>query len=143
MSGALPLILAVDDEASNLQLLRQILQDQYRLLFAKDGQRALDLAVQEQPDLVLLDVMMPLRSGYEVCQRIREDPARAHVKIVMLSAKGRDLEVSQGLEQGADAYVTKPFSTKALMDQVRALLAGAAAPGAAPGAAQDAARGAP
>ena len=60
----LPLILAVDDEASNLQLLRQILQDHYRLLFAKDGARALELARQERPDLVLLDVMMPGMSGY-------------------------------------------------------------------------------
>lgn len=66
--------------------------------------------------------MMPLRNGYEVCQSIRENPAWDRVKVVMLSAKGRDLEVSQGLALGADAYVTKPFSTKALIAQVQELL---------------------
>ena len=77
-----PLILAVDDEASNLQLLRQILQDHYRLLFAKDGARALELARQEQPDLVLLDVMMPGMSGYEVCAALKAHPATASVPVI-------------------------------------------------------------
>jgi putative two-component system response regulator len=71
-----PLILAVDDEASNLQLLRQILQDHYRLRFAKDGPRALELVREERPNLILLDVMMPGMSGYEVCAALKADPDR-------------------------------------------------------------------
>ncbi|MNT94575.1 Transcriptional regulatory protein YycF [compost metagenome] len=76
-----------------------------------------------QPDLVLLDIMLPLLSGFEVCQKIRENKAWDRVKVVMLSAKGRDLEVAKGLALGADAYITKPFSTRALVEQVSALLA--------------------
>lgn len=125
-------ILIADDEP-NIVLSLEFLMEQngYQVAVARDGEQALREMAAFQPDLVLLDVMMPLRSGYEVCQRIRENPDWARVKIVMLSAKGRDLEVSQGLALGADAYVTKPFSTKALMEQVRALLAGAADRGAA------------
>ena len=74
------------------------------------------------PDLVLLDVMMPRVSGYEVCQKVRENPAWAGIRIVMLSAKGRDIEVTKGIAVGADAYVTKPFSTKDLIAKVQALL---------------------
>ena len=75
------------------------------------------------PDLVLLDVMMPVRSGYEVCRRIRERPEWSRIKIVMLSAKGRDAEVNKGLALGADLYITKPFSTRDLVDKVKGLLA--------------------
>jgi len=71
------------------------------------------------PDLVLLDVMLPRLSGFQVCQKIRENPAWAHIRIVMLTAKGRDVEMSKGMALGADAYVTKPFSTKDLLAQVR------------------------
>ena len=81
-----PLILAVDDEASNLQLLRQILQDHYRLLFAKDGARALELANKERPDLVLLDVMMPGMSGYEVCAALKANPLTAPIPVVFVTA---------------------------------------------------------
>jgi len=82
----LPLILAVDDEASNLQLLRQILQDQYRLLFAKDGARALELARQEHPDLILLDVMMPGMTGHEACRMLKADPATAGIPVIFVTA---------------------------------------------------------
>jgi DNA-binding response OmpR family regulator len=74
--------------------------------------------------LVLLDVMMPRMSGFEVCRKIRENPALRNVKIVMLTAKGRDVEKERGLDLGANAYVTKPFSTKELMNTVRGLLPG-------------------
>jgi two-component system, OmpR family, alkaline phosphatase synthesis response regulator PhoP len=75
------------------------------------------------PDLVLLDVMMPQKSGYEVCRRIRERAEWRHIRVVMVSAKGRDAEVSKGLATGADLYVTKPFSTRELMGKIRSLLA--------------------
>ena len=67
------------------------------------------------PDVVLLDIMMPVKSGYEVCQRMRERPEWRHIKIVMLSAKGREAEVSKGISLGADLYITKPFSTQELI----------------------------
>jgi len=73
------------------------------------------------PDVVLLDVMMPVRSGYDVCQRIRERPDWRHIRIVMLSAKGREAEVSKGLSLGADLYITKPFSTQDLIAAIDGL----------------------
>ena len=75
-----------------------------------------------RPDLILLDIMLPKKDGFEVCQQIRANPEWQQVKVVMLTAKGRDTEVTKGLALGADAYVTKPFSTKDLVAQVRKLL---------------------
>ena len=120
-------ILIVDDEP-NIVLSLEFLMEQsgYAVAIARDGEQALQEMDKFQPDLILLDVMIPIRSGYEVCQKIRENSAWDKVKIVMISAKGRDVEVSKGLALGADAYVTKPFSTKELMTQVEALLAGRA-----------------
>lgn len=116
-------ILIADDEPNIVMSLEFLMeQSGYQVAVARDGEEALQLMARFGPDLVLLDVMMPARNGYEVCQSIRENPAWDRVKVVMLSAKGRDLEVSQGLALGADAYVTKPFSTKALIAQVRELL---------------------
>ncbi len=88
-----------------------------------DGEVALQMVAEHHPDLVLLDVMMPKRNGYEVCQRMRERPEWRGIKIVMLSAKGRDVEVSKGVSLGADLYVTKPFSNAELVAQINALLA--------------------
>jgi two-component system, OmpR family, alkaline phosphatase synthesis response regulator PhoP len=120
-------ILIVDDEP-NIVLSLEFLMEQsgYEVAIARDGEQALQQVESFQPDLILLDIMMPVRNGYEVCQKIRENSAWDRVKIVMLSAKGRDLEVSKGLALGADAYVTKPFSTKELIAQVQDLLAGRA-----------------
>jgi DNA-binding response OmpR family regulator len=119
-------ILIADDEPNIVISLEYLLQrDGYRVVVARDGQEALDAIAASPPDLVLLDVMLPRVSGYEVCQTIRENPALAGMRIVMLTAKGRDVEMSKGLALGANAYVTKPFSTQALLAQVRALLGGA------------------
>ena len=114
-----PLILAVDDEASNLQLLRQILQDHYRLLFAKDGARALELARQEQPDLVLLDVMMPGMSGYEVCAALKAHPATASVPVIFVTALTETADEVEGFEAGAVDYITKPVSPPIVRARVR------------------------
>jgi len=94
----------------------------YDVRVALNGGEALQLAESFRPDMVVLDVMMPERSGFEVCQRIRENPALRDVKIIMLTAKGSNAERDRGLNFGANAYVTKPFSTKDLMNTVRALL---------------------
>jgi two-component system alkaline phosphatase synthesis response regulator PhoP len=117
-------ILVADDEPNIVVALEYLLQHNgYEVHIARDGDEALKQIDAHVPDLVLLDVMMPLRSGYEVCKRIREQPEWRHIKIIMLSAKGRDAEVNKGMAAGADLYVTKPFSTRELVDKINALLA--------------------
>jgi len=113
-------ILIADDEPNIVISLEFLLQQGgYRVLVARDGPEALDAMAREVPDLVLLDVMLPHLSGYDVCQRIRQNPDWAKVRIVMLTARGREVEIAKGLALGADAYVTKPFSTRELLDQIR------------------------
>ena len=116
-------ILIADDEPDIVTSLEFLMRGgNYEVRVALNGEEALRLAESFRPDVVLLDVMMPQRSGFEVCQKIRENPALRDVKIVMLTAKGRDVEKDRGLNLGANAYVTKPFSTKELMNTVRGLL---------------------
>ena len=116
-------ILIADDEPNIVAAVEFLLQrNGYEVHVARNGDEALKVVEACNPDLVLLDVMMPLRSGYEVCKRIRENEAWRHIKIIMLSAKGRDAEVTKGLAIGADLYVTKPFSTKDLMGKIVTLL---------------------
>jgi len=116
-------ILIIEDELPMRTALKDCLESEgYRVLAAADGESGLKRALEEKPDLILLDVMMPLRSGYEVCTRIRERADWGHIKIIMLSAKRRDAEVTKGLAMGADLYITKPFSTRELMDKIAALL---------------------
>lgn len=118
-------ILIVDDEPNIVTSLEFLMRrDDCEVRVARDGEEALRLAESLRPDVVLLDVMMPLKSGFEVCRKIRENPALRDVKIVILTAKGREVEKNRGLELGANAYVTKPFSTKDLMNTVRSLLSG-------------------
>jgi putative two-component system response regulator len=119
MTSKRPLILAVDDEASNLQLLRQILQDHYRLLFAKDGARALELANKEKPDLVLLDVMMPGLSGYEVCAALKANPLTAPIPVIFVTALSDTADELEGFEAGAVDYITKPVSPPVVRARVR------------------------
>jgi DNA-binding response OmpR family regulator len=117
-------ILIVDDEP-NIVLSLEFLMEQagFEVAVAEDGEAALAQLAAFRPHLVLLDIMLPKLNGYEVCQRLRANPDWSGIKVVMLSAKGRELEVSKGLALGADAYVTKPFSTRELIALVRNLLA--------------------
>jgi len=116
-------ILVADDEPNILISLEFLLsQAGFDVDTAGNGEEALQAVARAQPDLVLLDVMLPLKNGFEVCQTLRENPRLAGMKIVMLSAKGRDTEVAKGLALGADAYVTKPFGTRELVSTVRSLL---------------------
>ena len=118
-------ILIADDEPNIVTALEFLLERAgYEVRTARNGDEALAAIAQDPPDLVLLDIMMPVKSGYEVCKRIREEPEWGKVKVVMLSAKGRDAEVTKGLAMGADLYVTKPFSTRELLSQIRTLLGG-------------------
>lgn len=116
-------VLIADDEPNIVAALEYLLQQGgYEVLVARNGEEALAVLQEHNPDLVLLDVMMPRMSGYEICSRIRQQPEWRHIKVVMLSAKGRDAEVSKGLGLGADLYVTKPFSTRELMGKINGLL---------------------
>src|ERR687892_2006132 len=116
-------ILIADDEPNIVTALEFLLQrNGYEVLIARNGDAALKLVEEQQPDLVLLDVMMPVKSGYEVCQRMRERADWRHIKIVMLTAKGRDVEMNKGLSLGADLYITKPFSTQELVAKINGLL---------------------
>jgi DNA-binding response OmpR family regulator len=116
-------ILIADDEPNIVTALEFLLQrNGYEVHIARNGEEALKLVEDCNPDLVLLDVMMPVRSGYDVCTRIRERADWRHIKIVMLSAKGRDAEINKGLSIGADHYITKPFSTQELVAKINGLL---------------------
>jgi DNA-binding response OmpR family regulator len=117
-------ILIADDEPNIVISLEFLMKREgYQVLVARDGVAALEAIRRERPALVLLDVMMPGKTGFEVCAEVRADESLAGVKIVMLTAKGRDTDVAQGLGVGADAYVTKPFSTRDLAAKVKELLA--------------------
>lgn len=116
-------ILIADDEPNIVISLEFLMKREgFQVLIAKDGEEAVQCIRREHPDLVLLDVMMPRRTGFEVCQEVRADPELAGLRILMLTAKGRDTEVAKGLALGADAYMTKPFSTKELVEKVRSML---------------------
>jgi len=118
-------ILIADDEPNIVISLEFLMKREgHRVTVARDGDAALDVIRRERPDLVLLDVMMPGKSGFEVCQAVRGDETLAGVKILMLSAKGRDTDLAKGSALGADAYMTKPFSTRELADKVKELLGG-------------------
>jgi len=116
-------ILIADDEPNIVAAIEFLLKQRgHDVYTATDGAEALSIVERIVPDLVLLDVMMPQASGYEVCQNIRRRPEWRHIKVIMLSAKGRDSEVVRGLTLGADFYVTKPFSTRDLMSRIEGLL---------------------
>ena len=117
-------ILIVDDEPNIIISLEFLMKKEgFEIAVAGDGDEALAKVASFAPDLVLLDVMMPKKSGFEVCEALRADPQRNALQIVMLTAKGRDTEVAKGLAMGADAYFTKPFSTKELVAKVKEMLA--------------------
>ena len=119
VSSKAPLILAVDDEPSNLSLLRQILQDSYRMSFAKDGERAIALAKLERPQLILLDVMMPGMTGHEVCRRLKADPALAGTPVIFVTALVDPQDELAGFEAGAVDYIAKPFSPPIVRARIR------------------------
>ncbi|HET7788560.1 MAG TPA: response regulator [Myxococcales bacterium] len=116
-------ILIVDDEPNIVTSLEFLMRREgFEVDIAADGEQALRAVGRIVPDLVLLDIMLPRLNGFEVCEKLRNDPRSAQVKIVMLTAKGRDTDVAKGMAMGADLYVTKPFSTKELVEQIRQML---------------------
>jgi DNA-binding response OmpR family regulator len=116
--------LIVEDEESILLSLEFLLTEEgYSVVTAQDGATALNAAAAQTPDLVLLDVMLPHIDGFEVCRQMRANPLLKNTRIMMVTARGRESEVERGLSMGADAFLTKPFSTRELMDKIRSLLA--------------------
>lgn len=116
-------ILVADDEPNIVISIEYLMKREgYTVLVARDGQEALDMIARERPDLVLLDVMMPKKSGFEVCQAVRASEELQATKILILTAKGRDTDLAKGLALGADAYMTKPFSTRELVQKVAEML---------------------
>ena len=116
-------VLVVEDEPNIVDSLSFLMkQAGFAVQVARDGDTALRVLESQIPDLILLDVMLPRRDGFDVCRAIRANPDWRRVKIIMLTAKGRDLDRRKGLELGADDYVTKPFSTREIVERVRGLL---------------------
>ena len=116
-------ILIVDDEPSIVVPIQFLMEQQgYSVLVAENGEDALDVIYKYKPDLILLDIMLPRIDGYEVCEIVRLNPEYRNVKIIFLTAKGREVEIAKGLALGANAYITKPFSNTELVAKVKALL---------------------
>ena len=116
-------VLLVDDEPNIILSLEFLIEQAgYEVRVARDGEAALKSIEERKPDLILLDVMLPKRDGFDVCERIRANPAWNDIRIIMLTAKGRDSERERGLALGADAYITKPFSTREAMEQIKRFL---------------------
>jgi two-component system alkaline phosphatase synthesis response regulator PhoP len=116
-------ILVVDDEIYIVHILDFSLgMEGYEVVTALDGEQALERARSEKPDLIVLDIMMPKLDGYETCKRLKADPETKDVPVILLSAKGRNVDQKVGFEVGADDYITKPFSPRKLVERINAIL---------------------
>lgn len=116
-------VLIVDDEPGIIVALQFLMeQNGYATMVAFSGEEAMEAVSKHHPDLILLDIMLPVVDGFEVCQRIRENPGWNDIRIVLVTALGSDVNVTKGLDLGADAYVTKPFSNADLVAKVKELL---------------------
>jgi len=116
-------VLVVDDEPNIVLSLEFLMKKAgYEVRIARDGNEALEAVVEKTPDLILLDLMIPGRDGYDVCQTLRRSEEWAGIPIIMLTAKGREVEKEKGMALGANDYVTKPFSTSELTKRVKELL---------------------
>ena len=112
-------ILVVDDEPNNLQLLKQVLNEQYQLLFATNGVKALEAAVKHLPDLILLDIMMPGISGYETCERLKANPLTKDIPVIFVTAMGEIEQEMQGFDVGGVDYIQKPISGPIVLRRVK------------------------
>lgn len=116
-------ILIVDDEPNIVMSLEYTFKkNNFEVFIARDGQEALDILKVELPDIIILDIMMPLVDGYATLEQIKKDERLQHCKVVFLSAKNKESDIEKGLSLGADAYMLKPFSVKKLVEQVNDLL---------------------
>ncbi len=116
-------ILVVDDEVYIVHILDFSLgMEGYEVVTALDGEQAIEKANAEHPDLIVLDIMMPKLDGYETCKRLKADEATRNIPVILLSAKGRNIDQKIGFEVGADDYITKPFSPRKLVERINAIL---------------------
>lgn len=116
-------ILLVDDEPNILMSLEYTFKKHnFEVYVARDGQEALDIIQKQQPDIIILDIMMPLVDGYETLRQIKKNDKLQHCKVIFLSAKNKEKDIEKGLALGADLYVLKPFSVRKLVEQVHELL---------------------
>ena len=116
-------ILVVDDEIYIVLILDVSLgMEGYEVVTALDGEQAIEKANSEHPDLIVLDIMMPKLDGYETCKRLKADDATRGIPVILLSAKGRNIDQKIGFEVGADDYITKPFSPRKLVERINAIL---------------------
>jgi len=122
--GKRPTVLLVDDNEQNLELLEAYMEDvpEVRVITATNGLEALNKVPEEMPDLVLLDIMMPKMSGFEVCKRLKSDPKTRDITVIMVTALNEPSDVERGAECGTDDYLSKPIDRHALIQQVRGLL---------------------
>ena len=117
-------VLIVDDEPSIIVALQFLMeQNGYETLVAFSGEEAMETIARQHPDLILLDIMLPVVDGFEVCQRVRENPEWKDIRIVLVTALGSEANAAKGLALGADAYITKPFANADLVAKVKELLA--------------------
>ncbi len=115
-------VLIVDDEPNILLSLEFLMKKEgYTVYIARDGKEAIDIVKKENPKVVILDIMMPEVDGYEVCSYIKSNPQLEDIRVVFLSAKSKDADIEKGYQSGADLYLTKPFSTRALVKEVKNL----------------------
>ena len=113
-------VLIVDDEPNILMSLEFLMRkEKYDVLIARDGAEALKIIESDHPDVIVLDIMMPKVDGYEVCEMIKYDPTLNHSKVIFLSAKSKESDIQKGYDAGADLYLTKPFSTRKLMKEIK------------------------
>lgn len=116
-------ILIVDDEPNIVMALEYTFKkNNYQVFIARDGQEALDILKTNYPDVIILDIMMPMVDGYATLEQIKKEDNLKHTKVIFLSAKNKESDIAKGLSLGADAYMTKPFSIKKIVDQVMELL---------------------
>jgi CheY-like chemotaxis protein len=115
-------ILIVDDEPNVRRLVHTILSKDFIVLEAEDGRQAIDIACTQKPDLILMDIMMPRVDGYTACSAIKNDPTTKSIPVLMLTAVGFELNVKLSQQMGADAYITKPFNSQALLDKIAQFL---------------------
>ena len=116
-------ILIVDDEPNILMSLDFLMRKEgYEVFIARDGSEALDIIAKEHPDIIVLDIMMPNVDGYEVCQSVKNNDETSHIKIIFLTAKSKKEDIEKGYKMGADLYLTKPFSTRNLVKEVKAII---------------------
>jgi two-component system alkaline phosphatase synthesis response regulator PhoP len=119
----LPIILVVDDDQQNLELVQAYLEDiECETVAAHDGIEALDLVAQAKPDLILLDVMMPKMSGFEVCRRLKDDPDTSQIPVIMVTALNEFGDIERGIDSGTDDFVSKPINKLELLTRIRTML---------------------